>query len=454
MLKRKISMALAVAMSVSVLGLAGCGSNGSPAADTTGSSAAASTSSSSTTQTSNEKVTIRILTRLSSNQPNAVAFRDRVKEFGDKNPNITIEDQSIEDEASFNTKFKTGVASGDVPEMFQTYGGASFAEYAKSGVAADLSADLDADKDWSGAFLPVFENFQFADVKGTYAVPYEFFAIALFYNKDLFNQIGAEPPKTIEEFEAVSEKFKAAGIAPMALGEKEVWRGGHLIANLIDKKLGAQKNADLAERKARYDDADMVDMFKLINDWAKKGYLGEKPATFDSNAEKAMFHSEKTAMHMDGSWYVPEATASPIADKIGVVPFPYFSDKPENKDVWMGGAGGAFCISGKAEGAKREAALNLLKYTTSVEAFKYYQKIQKGGIFPIKMETDPSAVDRLTVEYSNLLGNAQFKAEVYSYDSLPTMTDKVRNEIQGMFSGQDPEKTAKNIQAEIDKNTK
>lgn len=454
MLKRKISMALAVVMSVSMLSMAGCGSSSNNGTDTANSSVTTTSASDSTKSQSDEKVTIRILTRLSSNQPNAVAFRDRVKEFGEKNPNITIEDQSIEDEASWNTKFKTGVASGDVPELFQTYGGAAFSEYAKTGVAADLSADLDADKEWSGAFLPVFENFQFADVKGTYAVPYEFMAVALFYNKDLFKQIGAEPPKTIEEFEAVSEKFKAAGIVPMALGEKDVWRGGHLIANLIDKKLGAQQNMDLANRTAKYDDADMVEIFKLIDSWAKKGYLGDKPATFDNNAEKAMFHSEKTAMHMNGSWYVPEATASPIADKIGVVPFPYFSDKPDNQNVWMGGAGGAFCISGKADGAKRAATLNLLKYTTSLDAFKYYQKIQKGGIFPVKMDSDSSVVDRLTVEYSGLLKDAQFKAEVYSYDALPTMQDKVRNEIQGMFAGEDPAKTAKNIQAEIDKNTK
>ncbi|HEY5584655.1 MAG TPA: extracellular solute-binding protein [Ruminiclostridium sp.] len=453
MLKRKISMALAVAMSVSMLSIAGCGSSSNSGTDTAKSSVTTSASESTKSQV-DEKVTIRILTRLSSNQPNAVAFKDRVKEFGEKNPNITIEDQSIEDEASFTTKFKTGVASGDVPEMFQTYGGAAFSEYAKNGVAADLSTDLDTDKEWSGAFLPVFENFQFADVKGTYAVPYEFFAVALFYNKDLFKQIGAEAPKTIEEFEAVSEKFIAAGIVPMALGEKDVWRGGHLIANLIDKKLGAQENMDLATRKAKYDDANMVEMFQLIDKWTKKGYLGVKPATFDNNAEKAMFHSGKTAMHMNGSWYVPEAAASPIADKVGVVPFPYFSDKPDNQNVWMGGAGGAFCISGKAEGAKRDAALKLLKYTTSVDAFKYYQKVQKGGIFPVAMESDPSVVDKLTVEYSNLLKDAQFKAEVYSYDPLPTMMDKVRNEIQGMFAGQDPAKTAKNIQAEIDKNTK
>lgn len=451
MVKRLIGLFLVFVMIVSI-GLVGCGTQAdNKAADT---KASQQTDTAKDTKAADAKVNIRILTRLSSNQPNAVAFRDRVKEFQTKNPNITVEDLSIEDENSYNSKLKASVASGDVPELFATYGGASFVNYAKNGVAADLTDTLNGDKAWSDAFLPVFENFQFADVKGTYAVPYEFYAVALFYNKDLFAKIGAEPPKTIEEFEAVADKFKAAGIVPFALGDKDPWRGGHLIANLIDKKLGAQANQDIADRKLKYNDPSVAELFKLISDWNKKGYFGDKPATYDHNAEKAMFHSGKTAMHMNGSWYVPEASASPIADKIGVVPFPSFKDKPENKDVWMGGAGGAFAISGKAEPAKKDAAIKLLKFVTNMDAFKYYQKVQKGGVFPVKLESDPSVVDRLTVDYSNLLKTAKFKAEVYSYDILPQMNDKVRNEIQGMLAGQDSKKTADNIQAEIDKNAK
>ena len=397
-----------------------------------------------------EPVTIRILTRLSSNQPNAVAFRERVAEFMALNPHITVEDLSIEDEDSYNSKLSTAVGTGDVPELFATYGGASFINYAQNNVALDLTEALNADPAWRDTFLPVFENFQFDTLDGTYAVPYEFFAIAMFYNQELFEQIGATPPTTIEEFEAVADKFLEAGIVPMALGEKEAWRGGHLIANLIDKKLGAESNAQIANRTLAYNAPEMVELFALISDWNTKGYFGDAAVSVDHTAEKAMFHSGQTAMHINGSWYVPEAAESAIVDKIGVVPFPYFADAPQYKDVWMGGAGGAFAISGTASPEKQAAAIELLKFVTNKEAFEHYQKVQKGGIFPVAIASDPSVVDRLTIEYSDLLTEANFKAEVYSYDILPQMQDTVRNEIQGLFAGQTPQQTADNIQAVID----
>lgn len=451
---KKICLLLSLLMALSLF--AGCGGTTTSPSGSNSPASVASTNEPAPVETpepSSEPVSIRILTRLSSNQPNAVAFRDRVQQFRDQNPNITIEDLSIEDEASWESKFKTAVASGDVPELFATYGGASFVNYAQTGVALDLTNALNADPAWRDGFLDVFENFQFEEVPGTYAVPYEFYAIALFYNKDLFAQIGAEPPKTIEEFEEVADKFIAQGIVPMALGEKDVWRGGHFFCNLIDKGLGAAANNELGAHTRKYTDPDVVSLFTLMSDWNKKGYFGEKPVTYDHDAEKAMFHSGQSAMHINGSWYVPEASASEIADKISVVPFPSFGSAPENANVWMGGSGGAFALSGQADPGKQAAAIELLKYVTNIEAFEYYQKVQNGGVFPAKIESDPSVVDRLTVEYSALLSTGTFKSEVQNYDKLPQMQDKIRNEIQGMFAGESPERTAANIQEEIDKNS-
>lgn len=449
---KKICMLLVLAMCITLI--AGCAPQSpAPAPEVTAAPAPAAPAPEAPAPepaAADETITIRILTRLSSNQPNAVAFRDRVQQFRDLHPNIIIEDLSIEDEASYDTKLATAVSIGDVPELFQTYGGASYVSYAQNNVALDLSAALDADPVWKNGFLNVFENFQFDAVPGTYAVPYEFFAVALFYNKDLFAQIGAEPPATIEEFEAVADKFMKIGIVPFALGEKDPWRGGHLIANIIDKKLGAKANNDIADRKLKYTDPSMLELFSLIDSWNKKGYFGPQAGAVDHEAEKAMFHSGQTAMHMNGSWYVPEGSASEIADKIGVVPFPYFAGAPQNKEVWMGGAGGAFAVSGTADPAKQAAAIELLKFVTNMDAFKYYQQVQKGGIFPVDLAPDPAICDQLTIDYSSLLGNADFKAEVYSYDPLATMQDKVRNEIQGMFAGQAAQTTAENIQSEID----
>jgi raffinose/stachyose/melibiose transport system substrate-binding protein len=452
MFMKKFSKGLAVLLFVALVVLSGCSKSSTKDTANEATMAAATAEA---TAAPVKKVKIRILTRLASDQPNAVAFRDRVKQFQVENPNIEVEDLSIEDETSFGNKFKTSVANGDVPEIFANYGGAAFETYSQNGVAADLTEAMNADKPWADGFLSgMLENWRFADLKGTFGVPYEFYAVGVFYNKEIFAKVGVQVPKTIKEFEEVSKKLKAAGYVPMALGEKDAWRGGHLYCVLVDKALGAQAAVDVPSRKMKYNDPAIVNVMTLMQSWQKQGFLGDNIVSFDVNAEKNMFITEKSAMHMDGSWYVPEAGSSAIKDKIGFFAFPSMDDKPEFKDVWMGGAGGAISISGKAEGDKKEAAIKLLKYVTNADAFKFYQKVQKGGIFPVSFESDPANVDALTIEYSNAMKGATFKAELYSYDPLPQALDRVRNSVQGMFAGQTPEKAAQEIQDQIDKLTK
>jgi len=454
MKKKVISFMMVSVMILSAFGLAGCSNqgNGNTSNNSGSDSSTQAASEQEDTANTDEKVKIRILTRLAGSPANEVAFRERVEQFRVEYPHIEVEDLSISDEGSYDSKFKAFAAAGDVPELFATYGGGSFRSYVEGGVALDLTEAMAADKEWSDSFLPIFENFQYEGIEGTYAVPYEFFAIQLFYNKALFEQIGVEPPKTIEEFESVSDRFLEEGIIPMALGEKDKWRAGHLFACLLNKRLGAEQNYALANRTAKYNDSDMMEIYELIDEWSQKGYFGENPVSTDHTAEKAMFHNGQTAMHMNGSWYVTEALESENADNISVVSFPYFADFPEHEKIGMGGAGGAFAISTTASPEQQAAAIELLKYVTNKEAFESYAKVQNGGVFPMPIEQDPETTPPLWIEYAETVSSGEFYAEVYSYDPLNTMLDKVRDELQGMFVGQSPEDTANNIQAEIDSN--
>ena len=50
--------------------------------------------------------------------------------------------------------------------------------------------------------------------------------VGFWYNKDLFTKAGIDgPPTTWNEFLADVQKLKAAGITPIAVGEKDKWPG-------------------------------------------------------------------------------------------------------------------------------------------------------------------------------------------------------------------------------------
>ncbi|MBP1994083.1 ABC transporter substrate-binding protein [Paenibacillus eucommiae] len=400
-----------------------------------------------------EKVTIRIMTRTAGTSPTVAAYQGLLKNFMDENPNITVVDESLNDEAAFNNKFKTGLATGNLPEIWMNYGGESFKEYAKN-VALDLQPFLDADKKWSGDFLPLLGTWQYKDVPGTFGVPTEFYSVAVYYNKEMFKKAGVEAPKTIEEIPALAEKFKAINAVPMAMGEKENFRGGHLITNLALKKYGFQKTQDLMSGTAKWNDPDMVSLLQTMKDWQDAGVFGKNIVTMDGNTATTMFFEEKSAMLFEGVWALSQMAASPIADKIGVITFPGYKDKPELKDNWFGGAGG-YSVSKAATGAKQEATIKLVKYLTSVEAFQKYLKETGGGVYPVKMDVDTTAVDPITIQYMEALDTASdFKGEISEYSPITQLLDKARNEIQGMFAGNSAQKTGDAIQNFVDSNSK
>ncbi|MCQ6558487.1 ABC transporter substrate-binding protein [Paenibacillus mendelii] len=443
--KRNALLVLAMIMLISVF-TAACGSKNDPADSSNAGSGNGAGDG-------NEKVSITILSRASGTSPAAVAFQNLLKKFMDENPNITVVDESLNDENAFNNKLKTSLATGNVPHIWTNYGGEAFKDYAKN-IALDLQPYLDEDTKWSGDFLPLLDTWQYKDLKGTYGVPSEFYSIAIYYNKELFEKIGMAPPTTVEEMAAVSAKFKEIGITPMAIADKENFRGGHMLTNLSLKKFGQAKTDALVSGEAKWNDADMLSLFQLMKDWQDAGILGKNIVTTDNNAVTANFIAGKSAMLYEGSWGISQLAESAIADKVGVISFPGFADAPDTKDIWFGGAGG-YSVSKEAKGAELDAAVKLVKFLTSVESFQYYLEFTKGGVYPVKMTVDPAAVDPVTQAFMAAQNTASgFKGELYAYDPIAQLQDKVRNEIQGMFAGNSPQKTADAIQSFIESNRK
>ena len=399
--------------------------------------------------------TIRVQTIWGADAPHEVAFRELLREFDDQRDNVVIVDESVGDETAYNDKLQTAIATGNVPDLVTTWGGASFRQYVEGGVYADLEPALNTNPEWRDFFLPLFENWILDGLDGVYGVPYEVFGVGLFYNKAIFDRLGLEPPRTIAEFEAVADRLLENDLVPMVIGNKSPWRGGHLLTNLMYKRFGFAKARALADRTAQWTDPDVSAVLALIERWHERGYFGDNVVNGSYNEEQARFHNGDTAMHMDGSWYLSSAAESVLGDEIGFVPFPYFAEYPEHRDVWMGGAAGGLSVSGTITAAKRELMVELLQHLTSAEAYAHVQQRVGGGIYPVRMKPDPAVVDALTVEYAAALETAEvMKTDIGSYDALPQMLDRTRSSVQGLFAGSSAQEAAEEIQAEIQRGSR
>ncbi|MEN0128207.1 MAG: extracellular solute-binding protein [Brevundimonas sp.] len=217
--------ALVMAGSLSLGLLAACSSNDDPKTDTPTGSASGEPSA---TADANEPVTIKVAGLLpTADQAAKDQLADRVKSFEAKYPNITVEPEDYEWK---NSTFTTQLAGGTLPNVFEiplTDG--------KTLIENKQLADIDQyvkELPYGNQFNPdLLANGQGSDGK-IYAVPAKsIYAVALHYNRNLFEKAGLDPnkpPTTWDEVrqyaKQIHDKTKVAGYATMALDASGGWQ--------------------------------------------------------------------------------------------------------------------------------------------------------------------------------------------------------------------------------------
>jgi raffinose/stachyose/melibiose transport system substrate-binding protein len=211
---------------------------------------------------------------------------------------VEIQITVLENEA-FKTKLTTVLQSGEVPDIFQSWGQGGMIEQVNAGLLKDISADLEGE--W-GDSLGALDAFS-VDGKN-YGVPWDMGAVTFWYNKDLFAKAGVEVPTTWTEFLAACDKLKAAGITPISVGEGDKWPGMHIWAYLVSRIGGAEAFSAAAAtgdaRTGSFNDEAFVkagyELKKLVDaGYFQEGFLG---ATHDQM--NATFGNGEAAMELGG----------------------------------------------------------------------------------------------------------------------------------------------------------
>lgn len=125
-------------------------------------------------------------------------------------------DGTFAEAGALGEQLRIQITSGTAPDLFRSAPGyaapSSVLNLATEGALRDLS-----DQEWAQYVPESFAPLQVLD-GDTYAFPTFGQAILAFYNKDVFAEVGVEPPTTWTEFLEVADTLKAAGKIPVALG--------------------------------------------------------------------------------------------------------------------------------------------------------------------------------------------------------------------------------------------
>ncbi|WP_090639679.1 ABC transporter substrate-binding protein [Paenibacillus sp. UNC496MF] len=286
-----------------------------------------------------------------------------VEQFEAENPNIKVDVQPVKYD-DYYTLLKTKMAGGDIVDVFTLNAGGQTKLFRDGGYLEDLTG-----KDFMANFDASVLKDQATDGKN-YIMPLNAGPIAVFYNKQIFSDLGIEVPRTYDALMAAAQKIKDGGKTPFALGWKDGWTLGMWLSRdlpsnvaLVDKQAdffdklekGETKFADAASTKTMI--AHAQDLYKFGN----KDQLG-----VDYNGAVDLFAKGEAAMMYMGTW--------PLADiqkknpdlynsQMGYFPYPFSNDESLNKLEFNPDA--SLAVNSKSE--HKEAALKFLAFMASKE---------------------------------------------------------------------------------------
>jgi raffinose/stachyose/melibiose transport system substrate-binding protein len=387
-------------------------------------------SSSATKSSSNEPVTIDWW-HIQNNDPMKSVWADAVKQYEADHPNVKINVTVLENEA-FKSKLTTTMQGGKVPDIFQSWGGGTLKEQADAGLVQDISEPT---KPWIGELNPAGVGIYQVDGK-QYGVPFNLGMVGVWYRKSLFEKAGIDtPPATWAEFLDAVGKLKAAGVTPLAVGEKDKWPGMFWWANLSLRIAGMDALAKAGE-DGSFDSPGFVkagdELKKLID--MKPFQDGFLAAPWDgAGGEAAEIGNGRAAMDLMGQW-APSTFAANAKDKdktlgdLGWFPFPAVDGGAGQPGEEFGGGDG-FAIGKDAP----PEAVDFVKFLVTSDVAN--KAGASGGILPVAKGTESSVTDPNMKSVLDARGQADFVQLYLDQAYAPAVGQAVNDAVQELFAG-------------------
>jgi raffinose/stachyose/melibiose transport system substrate-binding protein len=371
--------------------------------------------------------------------PGKTDFQNIADAYTAAHPNVTINITVLENEA-FKTKLATQMQSGDVPDLFQSWGGGIMAAQADAGMLKDITADI---ADWKDTINPGALSIYAYNGK-QYGVPWDMGMIGFWYNKDLFAQAGiTAPPTTWDEYLADVKALKDAGIPPLAIAGKDEWPSMHLWTYLVLRIGGGDALQQMIQTGDWNTDACKAAGQAVLDLNALNPYQpGYKSAVY--NDEAAAVGNGKAAMELMGQWAPSvqmdqSADKQGLGDKLGWFPFPSVAGGAGAPTDGVGGGNGIAV----GKDAPPEA-IDFLKFFESV-ANQNQLNTDNVGLSPV-VGTGSSVTDPNLQMVAAGRDQATFMQLYLDQATSPAMGQAINDATNALFLGKStPEKVCQAI---------
>jgi multiple sugar transport system substrate-binding protein len=292
-------------------------------------------------------------------------FENLVKEFEKKYPNIKVELQVINWDI-LDSAYNTMISRNQPPDLLLTN---IYAHFAKDGLLNRMEDLLSPElKDKFYPFLMDSSKMQGIQ----YTVPYVTTIRELYYNKDIFNEVGlTEPPKTWRDLEEDARKIKdikqVDGFG-VDLTDNEIW--AYLTYFFFGAGGGWMKDGEWV-----INSPENVEGITFLRNLYEKGLTDPEPAITTRDEKQRILGNGKLGMLISGNYFeavVPQEfpglkwAKGPIPVKEGQTPMVLGV-----QDVWM---------SFKTDHTNKDALSKFLDFI--YEDARYEEFVLREGFLP------------------------------------------------------------------------
>jgi raffinose/stachyose/melibiose transport system substrate-binding protein len=341
--------------------------------------------------------------------------------------------------------YRVAMAAGNAPVLAYTWPAASvLASYARTDKLAEFDKYAEQYKwDWIDPFYKGRNSY-----KGhLYGIPMEQDLMGVYYNKALFAENGVEVPKTYDEFKAAVEKFKTAGIIPIAFGNRDGWPATNTMSLILGASVGRAAEEKVLFGDEPWTNEGFAKAAATFAEWAKNGYFPDGFNGIGYDEANALFNSGRAAMTITGTWVLQDIGRNAKFD-LGVFMLPPIEAGVAAGTMW--GEGSQWQISASASQEQKDAAAAYINCLTGADKRQVW--VEKGYLVPIgttaedlqKWETLPIVKDFYTLGLSTSADNF--------YDLHTTLPESVVQvlypELQRMLGGEsEPKEFLEKMQA-------
>ncbi|RKP46136.1 ABC transporter substrate-binding protein [Pararobbsia silviterrae] len=349
-----------------------------------------------------------------------------IAEFEKANPDVQVKPAFIEEEA-YKVQLP-GWLTTEAPDIVKWHEGERLRYYAERGLLEDLTPDWQKNG-WNANYAALVQPSSYAGKQ--YALPTDYFSWGLFYRKDLFAKVGIkEEPKTWTAFLDASQKLKAAGITPIAVGGRDAWTLAAWFDYLDLRINGYAFHMQLMNGEIPYTDARVKKVYAAWKTLIDNKYFVDDPLSYSLDSAQPLLIQGKAAMMLMGT-FISGGLPDNVKAQTGYFRFPVV-----DPNVPVAEDGSADCLNIPARAKNKVDARRFLAFVGSAEIDGRLAKTF--GSLPAnnqaQVSDDPFAKAGFEILSSTKGGIAQF----YDRDMNKEMADEGMKGMQRFVS--DPSK--------------